>query len=233
MAKMSLGGQQAGYAHHSPQASDAKAPAASQAPPNLPGYGDGAQTFNANAAGAMPGGAPSAAHFTNQTNVDDVGSFNGGAYRISHRDTNSVLTVQLAIGAPVHAKPGAMIAMSPSVTLKGEIKFSMKKLVTGSHMSMSTFTGPGELLLAPGMIGDISSVRLSGVERWTVGKDAFLACTDRIVKDHKATSISKAMFSGEGWFNYKISGSGILWISSFGAIIRKDVSGSSSFVVLY
>jgi hypothetical protein len=38
--------------------------------------------------------------------ADDVGSFNGGAYRISHRNTNSIVTVQLAIGCPLHVKSG-------------------------------------------------------------------------------------------------------------------------------
>ena len=44
------------------------------------------------------------------TAADDVGTFNGGSYRISHRDTNSILTVQLAMGCPLTAKPG----MSPN-----------------------------------------------------------------------------------------------------------------------
>lgn len=172
----------------------------------------------------MPGGAPPASHFTTQHNVDDVGQFNGGAYRISHRDTNTIVTVQLAIGAPLHVKAGAMIAMSPTVTVKGEIKFSVKKLIAGGHMTMSHYTGPGEVLLAPHGLGDIATIRLTGSEVWTVGKDAFLACTERVVKDYKAQNLSKMMFSGEGWFTYKISGTGILWFCSLGAIIRKDVS---------
>jgi hypothetical protein len=117
-----------------------------------------------------------------------------------------------------------MIAMSPTVTLKGELKFSMKKLIAGAHMSMSTYTGPGEILFAPPMLGDITTIRLSGAETWSVGKDAFLACTDRVIKNHKSQGLSKAMFSGEGLFTYSISGTGILWITSLGAIIRKDVS---------
>jgi uncharacterized protein (AIM24 family) len=116
-----------------------------------------------------------------------------------------------------------MIAMSPTVTLKGDIKFSMKKLIAGGHMATSTFTGPGELLLAPPNMGDITSIRLTGSEHWSLGKDAFLACTERIVKDYKSQGIGKAMFSGEGLFTYRISGSGLLWITSLGAIIRKDV----------
>jgi hypothetical protein len=158
---------------------------------------------------------------------DDVGTFNGGSYRISHRDTNSILTIQLAMGCPITAKPGVMIAMSPSVSLKGSVKFSVKKLLIGGEMAHSTFTGPGELLLAPSTLGDISILRLAGAKdenHWSVGRDAFLACTQGVVKEYKNQGISKAMFSGEGLFVYKISGTGILWMSTFGAVLRKDVS---------
>lgn len=117
-----------------------------------------------------------------------------------------------------------MIAMSPTMTLKGSIKFSMKKLIAGGEMSSSTYTGPGELLLAPTMLGDISVLRLNGHETWSVGKDAFLAATQGVVKDYKNQGLSKAFFSGEGLFVYKISGMGLLFMQSFGAIIKKDVS---------
>ena len=119
---------------------------------------------------------------------------------------------------------GAMIAMTPTITLKGTIKFSMKKLIAGGEMAHSTFTGPGELLLAPASLGDITNIRLGGDEQWSVGRDAFLACTQGIVKEYKRQGIGKAMFSGEGLFVYKMSGTGLLWITSLGAIIRKDVS---------
>lgn len=114
--------------------------------------------------------------------------------------------------------------MSPSVQLKGAYKFSMKKLVAGGEMGQSTFTGPGELLLGPPMLGDITSLRLTGKESWSVGHDGYLASTQNVIKDYKRQGIGKAMFSGEGLWVYKISGTGLLWLTSFGAIIRKDVS---------
>lgn len=117
-----------------------------------------------------------------------------------------------------------MIAMSPTITLKGQMKFSLKKALMGGDMTKSSYTGPGELLLAPAAIGDITIIKLGGHEQWSVGKDAFLACTQGIVSEYKSQGIGKAMFSGEGLFVYKISGQGILWCTSFGAIIRKDVS---------
>jgi hypothetical protein len=65
---------------------------------------------------AMMMGAPSAGQFMGavSTVVDDVGTFNGGSYRISHRDCNTVLTIQLAIGCPVDARPGAFLFDSNS-----------------------------------------------------------------------------------------------------------------------
>jgi uncharacterized protein (AIM24 family) len=173
----------------------------------------------------MPGGAPAPGHFVGaQATADDVGTFNGGSYRISHRDTNTIVTIQLAMGCPMEVKPGTMIAMSPTITVKGNFKFSMKKLLARGEMSHSTFTGPGELLLAPFALGDITNLRLSGKEHWNVGKDAFLASTQGVTKTYISQNFSKAIFSGEGFFVYKIAGVGICWIQSMGAIIRKDVS---------
>lgn len=117
-----------------------------------------------------------------------------------------------------------MVAMSPTITLKGHIKFSVKKIIAGGELSSSTFTGPGELILAPSSLGDITSIRLAGSETWSVGKDAYLAYTQGINKDYKRQGLGKAIFSGEGLFVYKVTGTGLLWVSSFGAIIRKDVS---------
>ena len=119
--------------------------------------------------------------------------------------------------------------MSPTVTLKGAVKFSMKKLIAGGEIMTSTYTGPGEILFAPSCLGDVTTIRLTGKELWNVGKDAFMAATQGVVKELKNQGFSKAMFSGEGLFVYKMSGTGILWLASFGAIIRKDVRFSLLF----
>lgn len=64
-------------------------------------------TLNDDAPENLPGGAPGAGHFVGASaTVDDVGTFNGGSYRISHRDTNTIVTLQLAAGCPIVAKPG-------------------------------------------------------------------------------------------------------------------------------
>ncbi|KAJ0426236.1 tryptophan RNA-binding attenuator protein-like domain-containing protein [Aspergillus carlsbadensis] len=162
---------------------------------------------------------------------DDVGTFNGGSYRISHRDTNSLLTLQLAVGCPLQVKPGVMIGMSPSMTLKGTLSFGWMKFLAGGEMAMSTYTGPGELLIAPTLLGDITVLRLSEGQEWKVGRDGFLAATSGISHDHKTQGLAKTFFSGEGLFVYRFWGNGLLWIQSFGAILKKDLADGESYFV--
>ncbi|TQV93952.1 DUF124 domain-containing protein [Cordyceps javanica] len=162
---------------------------------------------------AAASAGPSSAFVGAVATSDDVGTFNGGSYRISHRDCNTILTIQLAMGCPLGAKPGAMIAMSPTMTLRGEFKFSVKKMIAGAELGQSHYIGPGELLLAPPMLGDITTIRLDGSAQWTCGHDAYLASTQGVTKDHKRQGLGKAMFSGEGLFVYKMSGTGILWLA--------------------
>lgn len=91
-------------------------------------------------------------------------------------------------------------------------------------MATSEYTGPGELLIAPTVLGDITVIRLAEPQKWQVGRDAFLAATSGVKYDHKAQSLSKTFFSGEGLWIYSFYGTGLLWLQSFGAILKKDVS---------
>lgn len=113
--------------------------------------------------------------------------------------------------------------MSPTITVKGNVRFSIKKLLAGG-MTESEYTGPGELLLAPSVLGDIIPLKISEGHEWYLGKDAFLAGTIKIEKSYQTQNLGKGMFSGEGFFIYKVGGSGLVWVQSFGAIIKKDVS---------
>ena len=118
--------------------------------------------------------------------------------------------------------------MSSKVQLRGAVRISIKKLLIGGEIATSTYTGPGEVLLAPSVLGDVIALRLSGPETWKVGRDGFLAATSGINKDYQSQGLMKGVFSGEGLFIYKMSGVGIVWVQSFGAIIKKDVSAHNS-----
>ena len=164
------------------------------------------------------------AHQSTVPEATDSGSYRNISWTVKHRNTNSILDVQLGQGDIIKSKPGAMIHMSPSVTLQGKIKVSMKKLFTGGQMAESTYAGPGMVALAPTLFGDIITLRLQQGAMWNVGKDAYLASTNDVMKDTKGQGLGKAFFSGEDLFIYKFSGEGIIWLTSYGAIETKHVS---------
>jgi uncharacterized protein (AIM24 family) len=92
---------------------------------------------------------------------DTAGTFEGVSYRIDHRDSNSILHLTLQPDYEVKGKPGAMVTMDPSVQIRGNFKFSFKKMVSGGDMSESWYTGPGDVLLAPDVWGDIVPIQVS------------------------------------------------------------------------
>ncbi|KIX98055.1 uncharacterized protein Z520_06134 [Fonsecaea multimorphosa CBS 102226] len=155
----------------------------------------------------------------------------GISYSITNRDTNAMLNVRIPRDVVIRSKPGAMIQMTPTILLQGKIKFSMKKLFTGSQLAESTYTGPGEVSLAPTLFGDISAIPVRPDEGWNLGKEAFLACTSGVVRDTKSQSLGKAFFSGEDLFIYHISGQGTLWVTSFGAIVARDLQPNEQHIV--
>ncbi|CAF3671445.1 unnamed protein product [Rotaria socialis] len=163
--------------------------------------------------------------------ADTVGQFNGGYYKIDHRDTNSVLWVTLQPNIPFYAQPGAMVSMSPEVTLKGKFKFSFKKMFTGGEMAQSTYTGPGEILFAPPIWGDIVPIELDGRAQWNVGKGGYLAMSHGVVKETKSQGLGKAMFSGEGLFVHRISGVGVIFVTSLGAIVQRHLRQDEQWIV--
>lgn len=118
--------------------------------------------------------------------------------------------------------------MSTTMTLRGTVHFNFKKLLAGGELTMSQYTGPGELLLAPSVLGDIFLLRLEDGQTWKISRDCFMASTSAVKHEYQAQGLSKAVFGGAGLFIYKISGTGILWLQSFGAIIKKDVSPQDS-----
>lgn len=173
-----------------------------------------------------PQGIPQQGHNSGPWHATDSGQFNGGQYSIIHRDTNSVLSVTLSEGGAVKSRSGAMIEMGGNVKIEGKAKFSMKKMFTGGTMIENTYTGPGLVTLAPVMLGDIATLRIDGGSNWRVGRHGFLGATVDVVKEAKSQGLGKALFSGEDLFVYNVSGKGLMWVSSFGAIIQREVSAA-------
>jgi len=164
-------------------------------------------------------------------NIDTNVNHEGAQFCVSYRDNNSLLSVRLPPGMELKAKPGCMVAMDASVKIRGKLKVGFKKLITGSDLAESTFTGPGEVLMAPETWGDIVPIRLDGGTTWNFSKHAFLCCTHGVTRTHKAQSLGKALFSGEGLFVEQCTGAGIIFVSSIGAIVQRNLQPNEQWIV--
>lgn len=155
---------------------------------------------------------------------------------IDHQPVYSSLRIQMEQGEAFRAEPGAMLSMSGTVELEtksaGKGFFgTIKAAVGGESIFASMYTaqhGPGELVLAPATPGDILQLQLSN-ETILAQSGAYLAGDPSL--ELSAQGSLRAFVSGEGMFLSKISGSGPLFLNSFGAIYEKTLGPGEPYVV--
>lgn len=157
-------------------------------------------------------------------------------YKIEHAPVFSTLHIMLKRGEQFRAEAGAMVSMSPTIKLEAKttgkgIMGSLKAAVGGESFFASLFTaetGDGEIILAPGTIGDIMKMELHGSTIYAEG-GAYLAGAPGLEISTKGSF--KAMISGEGLFLQKISGSGLLFLNSYGSIIARNLAPGETYIV--
>jgi uncharacterized protein (TIGR00266 family) len=144
--------------------------------------------------------------------------------------------VKLQPEQSIQAEAGAMVSMSANVELQSQMKGgvfgALKRAVGGESAFVSTFTargGPGEVTFAPGGPGDIAALEM-GNQHFFVQSRSYLAGDVSLVVDTKWGG-AKSFFGGEGLFVLQVSGTGVLLVSSFGAIHRKRLAAGERYVV--
>lgn len=125
-----------------------------------------------------------------------------------------------------------MAGMSANLKLEGKV--SIKKMFGPGKSNSSLVTapnGPGELLLAPPMMADVMPLVLGGGTEWIVGESCFLGFTPGVQKSMKTQGLGKAFFSGEGLFVTKLSGTGVAFITSLGAIHGVTLQAGQEYII--
>ncbi|MBN2310340.1 MAG: TIGR00266 family protein [Candidatus Hydrogenedentes bacterium] len=156
-------------------------------------------------------------------------------YEIMYNPSYSVARVQLDQGEAIMAESGAMVSMSPSIKLDaqmagGGLLGAIKSKIGGESVFRTTFTaesGPGEVVLAPSSTGDVLAIELNG--KMFVQGGSYLAGSTALEVGIEGSA--KAMFSGEGLFLLTVSGTGVLFVSSFGAIHRITLQPGEEYIV--
>ena len=167
---------------------------------------------------------------------DGRGQGRGYTWQVDYQGAFALAVVQLQPEQAIAAESGAMVSMSSNVDLHSEMKGgvfgALKRAVGGESAFVSTFTArqfPGEVTLAPGAPGDIAGIEMQN-QTFMVQASSYLAGDTSLVVETKFGG-AKSFFGGEGLFVLSVSGSGLLLVSSFGAIHRKTLRAGEQYVV--
>lgn len=146
-------------------------------------------------------------------------------YEILYPGAFPLLKVDLSKGETLKAESDAMVSMNSTVDVEGKIDGGLLggigRMLAEEKFFFQTLTarrGPGEVLLAPAIPGDIVDVELDGSYSLVVQKDGFLAGSMGIEVSSKMQNLMQGLFSGEGFFTLKVSGIGTVFLNSYGGI---------------
>ena len=171
-------------------------------------------------------------------NIDEDarGTGRGYAYEVLHQPAFSLAVVQLQAEQAILAEAGAMVSMSANIELQSQMRGGLlgaiKRAAGGESAFVSTFTargGQGEVTLAPGAPGDIAAIEMSN-QMFFVQSSSYLAGDASLTVDTRWGG-AKSFFGDEGLFVLQVSGTGLLLVSSFGAIHRKRLAPGERYVV--
>ncbi len=158
-------------------------------------------------------------------------------YNIHYKDTFSLLEVELNQGEALKAESGAMVSMDSTVDVDGKAEGGILKglgrMLAGESFFFQTLTanrGSGVATLAPTAVGSIVAIPLNG-EAYSVQKNGFLAASMGVEVDTKMQSLTKGLLSGEGLVILNIHGTGVVFVSSHGAIHEIDIPAGQEKII--
>ncbi len=144
-------------------------------------------------------------------------------YDIKYGPSYALGMISLEVGEKIQAEAGAMVSMSDTIKMetgvRGGIMSGLKRSVLGGEsFFINTFTAeqPGEVTIAPALPGDIVALDMTG-GTLLLQSGSFLAATPDVNVDTKWGG-GKTFFSREGLFLLKCTGTGTIFVSSYGAI---------------
>lgn len=156
---------------------------------------------------------------------------------VLYQGAYALAQVQLDANEQVRMESGAMVGHSPTVDIEAKMEGgffkSLGRAVLGGEsffITRATATrGPGEILLAPSMPGDIAVVPVQG-SGLVVQRGCYLGNSTGVEVDTKWGGF-KAAFSSGGLFWLHMTGQGIAIVAAFGTIHRKTLAPGEHYIV--
>jgi uncharacterized protein (TIGR00266 family) len=160
-------------------------------------------------------------------------------YEIKYKPSYSMLVVNLEQGETITGEAGAMTYMDP--TIEPHTRKREKSLLGSLGMAIigrqsfwvndyTATNGPGELGLVAAPVGDIEMLEVKPNQGYIIQKAAYIASTENVELDVKWEGFTKGLF-GQGLFMIKVTGSGSLFINTFGAIDKHTLKPGQTIIV--
>ena len=160
-------------------------------------------------------------------------------YEIKYRPSYSMLVVGLEQGEKVTAEAGAMTYMDPNIevhtrkreqSLLGSLGLA---IIGGQSFFVNDYmatNGAGEAAFVSAPVGDIETLEVKPNQGYIIQKSAFVASVGNIDLDVKWEGFTKGLF-GQGLFMIRVTGEGLLFINTFGAIDKHTLPLGKTMVV--
>lgn len=164
-------------------------------------------------------------------------------HQIEFGPSFSWLKVQLAPNEMIQAEAGAMVRQTPGLQMDTRLNAGRnagffakvkaffaaiaRKFLGGETMFVNDFHGPqgGEVVLAPGLSGHIMHQQLDGNRKLFIQSSAYLASTGSVDTKLRFGGF-KSMLGGEGLVLQECTGTGDVWINSYGGITEVPINGN-------
>jgi len=156
---------------------------------------------------------------------------------VQHRPSYALAIAQLEPNEPIQVEAGSLVGMSTDVQVEtkargGLLKSLARSMLGGESFFINTYRASdrgGQVMLAPALPGDIVTRDLGG-ETLLVQSGSYVASSDGIDVSTKWGG-AKTFFAREGLILLKVSGTGTLVLSSYGAIEEMELAAGESFTV--
>lgn len=156
---------------------------------------------------------------------------------VLYQPSYSLAVVSLDAGEELQAEGGAMVSMSPNISLQTEMKGGFFGALGRSILGQESFFvsrfrsdgGPGEITLAPSLPGDIAVVELQGQSMF-LKSGAYLAGSAGLTIDSKWGG-SRGFFGGGGLFLLKVQGQGQVLFNTYGALHWKQLQPGERYII--
>jgi uncharacterized protein (TIGR00266 family) len=156
---------------------------------------------------------------------------------VQHRPSYALAVAQLEPNETIQVEAGSMVGMSASVRVEtqargGLLKSLARSMLGGESFFINTYQASaqgGQILLAPALPGDIVTRRMEG-ETLLVQSGSYVASSED-VDVSTGWGGPKTFFAREGLILLKLSGTGTLVLSSYGAIEEMELGPGESFTV--